>query len=215
MKITAILLHRILWKDILQSRYEIGFGQIWNWLILLGTSIGFLLAPDFNSRILILFYWLITVGQRTTSRLRADLTNWWMLRSLPFHAESLLLGELAAPWVLTVAIGWLAMIVGGGALGSSRLSLFLLIPPVCLILSLISAYDVLRQSNAGMLLNGNVPGISWRSLLSGMLCLAILAGIIWLLRPIQWIGMFLAFAASLMLAYGAWRMAARKYRSIS
>lgn len=203
------------WKDILQSRYELGLGQIWNWLILLGTSVGFFLAPDFNSRILILFYWLITVGQRTTSRLRADLTNWWMLRSLPFHAESLLLGELAAPWVLTVAIGWLAIIFGGGGLGVSRLSTILLIPPVCLILSLISAYDVLRQSNAGMLLNGNVPVISWRAILGGMLCLTIPAGIIWLLRPFQWIGVFLAFAASVMLAYGAWHMAARKYRSIS
>jgi hypothetical protein len=203
------------WKDILQSRYEIGFGQLWNWLILLGTSVGFLLAPDFNSRILILFYWLIVVSQRTTSRLRADLRNWWLLRSLPFHAEKLLLGELAIPWGLTVAIAWLAIILGGGRLGASRLSLFLLIPPVCLILSLISAYDVLRQSSTGMLLNANVPGISWRSLLGGMLCLAILAGMMGLLRPFQWIGMFLTFAASVMLAYGAWRMAARKYRSIS
>ncbi|HLO32996.1 MAG TPA: hypothetical protein VK249_27875, partial [Anaerolineales bacterium] len=49
----------LLWKDILQSRYELGLGQIWNWLILLGTSLGFFLAPDFNSRLLILFYWLI------------------------------------------------------------------------------------------------------------------------------------------------------------
>jgi hypothetical protein len=203
------------WKDILQSRYEIGFGHLWNWLILLGTSVGFLLAPDFNSRILILFYWLIVVGQRTTSRLRADLRNWWLLRSLPFHAESLLLGELAIPWGLTVAIAWLATIAGGGALGTSRLSLFLLIPPVCLILSLIAAYDILRQSNAGMLLNGNVPGISWRALLGGMLCLAILAGMVRLLHPLQWIGLFLAFAASVMLAYAAWRMTARKYRSIS
>jgi predicted CDP-diglyceride synthetase/phosphatidate cytidylyltransferase len=138
-----------------------------------------------------------------------------MLRSLPFHAESLLLGEVAIPWGVTVAIAWLAIILGGAQLDASRLSLFLLIPPVCLILSLISAYDVLRQSNAGMLLNGNVPGISWRALLGGILCLAILAGIIWLLRPFRWIGMLLAFAVSLMLAYGAWHMAARKYRSIS
>jgi hypothetical protein len=203
------------WKDILQSRYEIGLGQIWNWLILLGTSVGFLLAPDFNSRILILFYWLIVVGQRTTSRLRADLRNWWMLRSLPFHAESLLLGEVAIPWGVTVAIAWLAIILGGAQLGASRLSLFLLIPPVCLILSLISAYDILRQSNTGMLLNGNVPGISWRALLGGMFCLTILAGITWLLRPLQWIGVFLAFALSVMLAYGALRVAAKKYRSIS
>jgi hypothetical protein len=36
-----------------------------------------------------------------------------------------------------------------------------------------------------------------------------------LLHPLQWIGLFLAFATSLMLAYAAWRMAARKYRSIS
>ncbi len=138
-----------------------------------------------------------------------------MLRSLPFHAESLLLGELAIPWVLTVTIGWLAIIFGGGGLGAYRLSTILLIPPVCLILSLISAYDVLRQSNAGMLLNGNVPVISWRTLLGGMLCLAILAGLTGLLRSFQWIDVFLAIAVSLMLTYAAWRMAATKFRSIS
>jgi hypothetical protein len=48
-----------------------------------------------------------------------------------------------------------------------------------------------------------------------MLCLTILAGITWLLRPFQWIGVFLAFALSVMLAYGASRVAAKKYRSIS
>jgi hypothetical protein len=173
-----------------------------------------LLAPDFNSRILILFYWLIVVGQRTTARLRADLRNWWMLRSLPFHAESLLLGELVIPWSITVAIAWLAIILGGGGLGVSRLSLFLLIPPVCMILSLISAYDVLHHSNTGMLLNGNVPGISWLAILGGMLCLA-LAGITWLLSQFRWIGILLGFATSLVLSYAALRIAARKYRSIS
>ncbi len=203
------------WKDILQSRYEIGLGGIWSWLILLALSLGVWLAPDFASRILMFFYWLIAVGQRTTSRLRADLTNWWMLRSLPFRAESLLLMELAVPWGLTVAIGLLAIIFGGDGLGAFRLSMALLIPPVCMILSLISAYDVLQQANTGMLLNGNVPGIGWLAISGGMLCLAIPVGITWLLSPFRWIGMLLALATSLILAYGAWRVAAKKYRSIS
>jgi len=205
----------LLWKDILQSRYQIGSGGIWNWLILLAISLGVLLAPDFGSRILMFFYWLIAVDQRMTSRLRADLANWWTLRSLPFHAESLLLGELAIPWGLTVSIGWLALIFGGDGLGASRLTVALLIPPVCMILGLISAYDVLRQSNTGMLLNGNVPGISWLAILGGMLCLALPAGITWLLSQFRWISIVLAFATSLVLAYGAWRVAARKYCSIS
>jgi len=205
----------LLWKDILQSRYQIGSGGIWNWLILLAISLGVLLAPDFGSRILMFFYWLIAVDQRMTSRLRADLANWWTLRSLPFHAESLLLGELAIPWGLTVSIGWLALIFGGHGLGASRLTVALLIPPVCMILGLISAYDVLRQSNTGMLLNGNVPGISWLAILGGMLCLALPAGITWLLSQFRWISIVLAFATSLVLAYGAWRVAARKYCSIS
>jgi hypothetical protein len=134
-----------------------------------------------------------------------------MLRSLPFHAESLLLGELAIPWSMTVVIAWLAILIGGPQLGASRLLLFLLIPPVCLVLSLISAYDILRQSDSGILLNGNVPGMSWLTLVGGMFCLAIL----WLLGSLPWIGALLAFAVSLMLTYGALRMAAGKYRSIS
>ena len=203
------------WKDILQSRHQIGLGGIWSWLSLLGISVGVLLAPDASSRLLIFFFWLINVGQRTTSRLRADLTIWWILRSLPFRAERLLLGELAIPWALTVGIGWLAILVGGDVLGAAALSAALLLPPVCMILSLISAYDVLRQSNTGMLLNGNVPDISWLAILGGMLCLAIPVGITWLLTPFNWIGALPAFATSLLLAYGIWRMAAKKYCSIS
>jgi hypothetical protein len=41
------------WKDILQSRYELGLGEIWNWLILLGISSGLFLASDLGSRILL------------------------------------------------------------------------------------------------------------------------------------------------------------------
>ncbi len=88
-------------------------------------------------------------------------------------------------------------------------------PFVCLIVSLISAYDILRQSKSGMLLNGNVPGISALAILGGMLCLGILAGIAWWLSPYIWISMLMTFGASILLAYGTWRMAANKYRSIS
>jgi len=202
------------WKDILQSRHEKALEGIWNWLILLGVSLGILLAPDFGSRLLLFVYWLFVVGQQTTSRLRADLTNWWMLRSLPFQAESIILAELAIPWVLTVSVGWLAIALGGVGLGTSRLTVALLIPLVCLILSLMSAYDVLRQSNAETLLNGTVPGISALSILGGTLCLAIPAGIMWWLSQYRWIGILLSIAASLLLAYGVWYMAGRKYRSI-
>jgi hypothetical protein len=203
------------WKDILQSRYEIGLSGIWNWLIFLGISLGFLLAPDLGSRVLLFAFWIFTLGQRTTSRLRADLTNWWILRSLPFPAESLLLAELAIPCGLTIFIEWLAIIFGGTALGISRLAVALLILPICVVLSLFSAYDVLRQTKAEMLLNGNVPGISALAILGGAFCVAIPTGIVWWLSPFSGIGVLLAFTSSLLLAYGVWHMAAHKYRSIS
>ena len=203
------------WKDVLQSRYKMGFGEVWNWLLLLGLSAGILLTPDFSSRILMFAFWVFAFGQRTTTRLRADLTNWWILRSLPFQAERLLLAELVIPWSLTVILGWLAIIIAGQGLGAFRLAVALLMPFVCVILSLISAYDILRQSKSGMLLNGNVPGISALAILGGMLCLGFLAGIAWWLSPFIWISMLMTFGASILLAYGTWRMAANKYRSIS
>ena len=203
------------WKDVLQSRYEMGFGGAWNWLLLLGISVGVFLTPDFGSRILLFAFWVFAVGQRTTSRLRADLANWWILRSLPFQAGRLLLAELAIPWSLTVSLGWLAIIIAGWNLGAFRLAIALLMPFVCLIVSLISAYDILRQSKSGMLLNGNVPGISALSILGGMFCLVILVGIAWWLSPFIWISMLMTFSASILLAYGIWHMTANKYRSIS
>ena len=205
----------LLWKDVLQSRYEMGFGEVWNWLLLLGLSAGVFLTSDFGSRILLFAFWVFAIGQRTTSRLRADLANWWILRSLPFQAERLLLAELAIPWILTIILGWLAIIIAGQNLGTFRLTVALLMPFVCLILSLISAYDVLRQSNTGMLLNGNVPGISALAMLGGILCLVILAGIAWWLSQFRWIGILFCFTISLLLLSGVWRMAANKYRSIS
>jgi len=203
------------WKDILQSRYEIGFGDIWNWLLLLGISSSLFLAPDWGSRIFLFAFWILTVGQRSTSRLRADLANWWMLRSLPFSSEPLLWAELIIPWGLTVATGWLAIIFGGAGLESFRLTVALLVPAFCMILSLIAAYDVLRQSTADLLLNGNVPGISALTILIGAICLAIPTGFIWWINQPRWIGLFLAISVSLLLCYGLWHMAAKKYRSIS
>ena len=203
------------WKDILQSRHEIGFAEIWNWLVLLGISSGLLLAPDFGSRLFLLAFWIFALAQRTTSRLRADLANWWMLRSLPFPAERLLLTELAIPWVLAVGIGWLAIFLGGSGLGIFRLTAVALIPPVCMILSLVAAYDILRQSRTEMLLNGNVPGISALTVLGGAVCLLIPAGPILWLSQLRLLGVSLAFVVSLLLAYRLWRMAAKKYRSIS
>ena len=109
------------WKDVLQSRYEMGFGGVWNWLLLLGLSAGIFLTPDFGSRILLFAFWVFAVGQRTTSRLRADLANWWILRSLTYQAESLLLAELVIPWILMVSLGWLAIIIAGQNLGTYRI----------------------------------------------------------------------------------------------
>jgi len=203
------------WKDLLQSRYGIGLGQFWNWLVLLGISIGLLLAPDFGSGLFVLAFWIIAVAQRTTSRMRADLANWWILRSLPFSAERLLLTELAFPWSLVVGIGWLGILFGGAGLGSFRSIAVLLIPPVCMIFSLVAAYDILRQSKVEMLLNGNAPGISALTVVGGILCLFIPAGMILTLNQLPWIGAFLATLMSLLTAYGLWHMAANKYRSIS
>jgi hypothetical protein len=205
----------LLWKDILQSRYELGLAEIWNWLILLAISFSLLLAPDFGSRVLLSAFWIFALGQRVTSRLRADLANWWMLRSLPLRPETLLWAELAAPWSLAVVNGWLAILLGGAGLGTSRLILALLVPPVCLVISLVAIYDILRQSKSVMLLNGNPPGISALTILGGVVCLALPMGITWLLSQSQWIGVFLAFAVCFLLAYGLWHMAVRKYRLIS
>jgi tellurite resistance protein TehA-like permease len=138
-----------------------------------------------------------------------------MLRSLPFSSENLLWAELVIPWSLTVATGWLAIIFSSAGLGAFHLPVALLVPPICMILSLIAAYDVFRQSTSEMLLNGNIPGISALTILGGAICLAIPAGIIWWLSQLWWIGVFLAIVVSLLLAYGLWHMAAKRYRSIS
>jgi hypothetical protein len=197
------------WKDILQSRYELGLAEVWNWLVLLGISTSLLLAPDFGSRLLLSAFWVFALSQRATSRLRADLSNWWVLRSLPFPPENLLRAELALPWGLVVATSWMAMLLGGAGLGSTRLGLALLVPPVCMLVSVIAAYDILRQSKADMLLNGNPPGISALAIIAGVVCLVLLAAITW------WAGVFLAFTICILLAYGLWKMAANQYRSIS
>ena len=174
-----------------------------------------MLAPDFGSRLFLLAFWIFALGQRTTFRFRTDLANWWILLSLPFSSERLILTELAIPWSLAVGIGWLGILFGGAGLGTLRLTAALLLPTVCLILSLVAAYDILRQSKAEMFLNGNVPGISVLTIVGGAVCLVIPAGMtLWLIQ-LPWIGVFLAFVMSLLLAYGLWQLAAKKYRFIA
>ncbi len=205
----------LLWKDSLQSWYELDLGGIWSWVFFLATSLGLLLAPDIGAQILIFFAWLLSLGNRATSRLSTDLSNWWLLRSLPFPANHLLFMEVVMPWCLMVLCGWLAVGMGGARLGEFRLTVSVLIPPAYLSIGLVAVYDLLRNSNASMLLNGNVPGISWLTLLGGGFCLAILGCIVWWLGRFPWIGLVVAGVVSCLLAFALWRLSANKFRTIA
>jgi hypothetical protein len=203
------------WKDVLQSSRAFGLSDIWGWLGLFAVGLGVCLAPDPGSRGLALAIWAVMVGQRVTARMQKDLAGWSLLRLLPFSSRRLLVAELALPWALVVLLGWVILALAGGVwLESIRLPVALLLPCLSASVSFAAAFDILRQAQSDMLLNGISPQVSSVGGLLGILCLALPLGL-WLgLSQLGIGGSLLAIVLAVLLALLFWNLASRRLQQM-
>lgn len=146
--------------------------------MLFAVALGLSYIADPGGRGLALAIWTVMAGQHITARLQNDLAYWSLLRSLPFSSGRLLVAELLLPWVLVVLLGLAVLALAGGTwLEALRLPAALLLVSTSASASLAMAYDLLRQAQSSMLLNGNAPQISAVGGFLGIICLALPLGV--------------------------------------
>ena len=107
-------------------------------------------------QMLVSVFWAINLGGLTTQRLRNDLARWWLLRSLPIRAMDMFKAEIGLSCIAGTLLSWLAL-----AFSSKPFPFFLiavvLLPLMVVNSALATAHDILRQSEARILLS---PGIA-------------------------------------------------------
>ena len=205
----------LVWKDVLQSQRGFKLADLWGWLLLLAVGAGVCLATEGIGGGLLLAVWAVMAGQRATSRLQKELASWSLLRSLPFDSGKLLLGEMILPWALVVGMGWLSLLLFAGAWAPPmRLAAFVLLPVLSAAVSFASAYDLLRQARAELLLNASAPQFSSLGGFLAVLCALLPLGVWTLLRSLPALGGVLAVGMGVVLAWAFWKQAGERLRRI-
>ena len=140
------------------------------------------LLKDGASLFVLIVYWTLLVGQQTSARFKKDLSNWWLVNSLPLSARRIILHDVARPVFSAVAITWIAMWVGN-LLGSSISAIVVCAVPFAVVgISFSSVFDMLRQADVSMLLVGRQPDFGLVGFVFGMLCIAIPTAIYFLVE---------------------------------
>ncbi len=199
------------WKDALQSSRAFRLSEVWGWLSLFAVYWGVFLVSDPGARGLALAICAVMVGQRVTTRLQKDMAHWSLLRLLPFSSRRLLVAELALPWAFVVMLGWVTLALASRAWPVSvRLSAALLVLFLSASISLATAFDLLRQAQSDMLLNGSAPQVSSVGGLLAILCLALPLGLWFWLNQFGPVGSLAAAALAGLLALAFWQLASRR-----
>ncbi len=207
----------LIWKDAVQALRPFRVTGILPWLGVFSMGLAGGFAAGLGTRIWVLAAWAILISQQAGSRLRGDLRLWPVLRQLPFTSKTLLLAEVANPWLLTVLATWIGLAAGSGLGGSLNLILAVLAPGAAAGVAASAAYDILRQSRVSALLAGSAADVgAWGAALS-LICAGVPAGILWWVSnaglPLA-LGTPLAWLAGLGLAALLWNLAAKSLREM-
>jgi hypothetical protein len=195
------------WKDQLQLRRDFRIQPLLHWLSLFALAFAVLFLPVLIVQAFVLLMLADNLGRLMTTRLRADLSRWWLLRSLPFSSSSLLLYELALPGTLATLIGWLAFGLAAYLAGAS-VPPALLVPFLVAVTGFSAAADIARKSKTADLMVGSAAPVSETGVLLAFACL----GAVVLAQA--YVGSFLALSLAFAMAYYTWKYAVGQLKKI-
>jgi len=164
-------------KNIVQSLRSFTISRFWSWLIILILMFSMIIVGVLLKNVYFLFplifSWAANISKKTTSRFRKDLGNWWLLHSLPLPPRHIILHDIVPPVSVTIFLTWFALWISS--------SLGLLINPLIVIsvpfvitgISFSSVFDILRQSDSNMLLEGRSPDFGLVGLILSFICIGI------------------------------------------
>ena len=204
----------IVWKGAIRLRRGFSLNILFEWLIILASSIAALLTPDWGSRSMVILFWMVKVQERTCVEIRSDLGLWSISQPLPFRPFQRLCAYLLPPAGVAVILGWVAIAVGRTLkLGHIPWELFILLPFIVADLAFAASYDVLRQTRADHLLIGSAPSPSMLAVLISASALALIILLFAIFKG-GWIGLAVSILTSLLIGYGMVRLCIRSYQRL-
>jgi hypothetical protein len=208
----------LVFRNLVQVLRKWSISQLVPWVMILSLSMGILLFPEWEARAFMVLLWILAVGQRTVIPLRKDLSRWWLMNQLPFSLESLVAGDLALPLVGTGLLGWLGLIGAGMLEAALPAYIWLGFLPITIGIALSAVVDVLRQCQSSQLLAGNIPDLTFLTVVMGILLVGVSLGIAWLFverwaLPV-WVWMPLVFVTLIGCDYGLVVLVRRQLRKL-
>lgn len=195
------------WKDHLQMRRDFHLRPVLHWLSIFGLAVYLLLTTNLIVQAFVLLLLADNLARLLTARLRADLSRWWLLRSLPFPLGSLLFYELALPGILATLLGWLA-IAAAVHFGGIQPPPAILVPFLVLLTGFSGAADIARKSKTADLLNGSASPVTEGGVLIVFACLGSIA------LALTFVGSFLALSLAFAMTYYTGKYAASQMKKI-
>jgi hypothetical protein len=170
----------LVFRNLVQVLRKWSISQLVPWVMILSLSMGILLFPEWEARAFMVLFWILAVGQRAVVPLRKDLSRWWLMNQLPFRLESMVAGDLALPLVGTGLLCWLGLIGAGMLEAALPAYIWLGFLPITIGIALSAVVDVLRQCQSSQLLAGNIPDLTFLTVVMGILLVGVSLGIAWL-----------------------------------
>lgn len=209
------------WKHLVQSQRKSLLAPALSWASIFLLTLAVIAAGAFIEDIVYLlplvFYWVVAIGQKTSIRLKKDLSRWWLLQSLPITGHRLLLHELLPPVTLTTLLTWAACWMTG-RLGVPLPPLLVFSTPVVIAgIALANAIDVLGQKDPTLLLEGRTPDTGMVGLLLSFASLTVPAAIYVLSNALSLLSLF---SVSIVLLLGGgmlavmFRFAGRQFKQL-
>ena len=209
------------WKDIVQSLRTLTISHLWSWVVILFLTLSLIVVGailrDNSSLFLLTFYWVLNVGKQTSARFKKDIGNWSLIHSLPLSARRIILHDVIRPIFATIVITWIALWISS-LLGLSISPIVLCsIPFIVIGISFSFIFDMLRQANISILLEGRSPDFGPVGLIIGMFCIAIPTAIYFVIEYYSLsltTGIFAVVLASASLAILLLHLSEKRYRYI-
>ena len=208
-------------KNVVQSLRLFTISHIWSWLTILFLMISMIivgvLLNDGSSLFLLIFYWTVNLSKKTTARFRKDLGNWWLLNSLPLSSRRIILHDIVPPVSVTIFLTWLTLWISNSLGLSINPIIVFSVPFVIAGISFSSVFDILRQADSNMLLEGRPPDFGLVGLILGLICIAIPSSIYFLIDKYSFLpfaGILATILAGGSAAISLLRLSERQFRRI-
>jgi len=176
----------VTWKEIVQSLRTLTISRIWSWVVIFlltfTVTVAGIILQDSSSLIPLIFYWMLLVGKQTSARFKKDLGTWWLLYSLPLSPRRIILHDIVPPVSVIIFLTWLAMWISSNLGLSISPIIVWAVPFVVAGISFSSVFDILRQSNSNMLLEGRPPDFGLVGLILSFICVGIPTSIYFLIN---------------------------------